>query len=187
VGKALAISLEKMSVRPAYITFSGNGEASLHPCFPEIVESVMGLKDRLAPNAKTAILSNSSHVTDWALQNALQKLDVRIMKLDCGLEKDFRRYNQSADGITLDNIVKGLCQIPDVTIQSLFSKGRSGNLSSKNIQAWIERLKKIRPLFVQIYTLDRSAPAEDLLPASRTDLLRIKTQVNNEGINAEIF
>jgi wyosine [tRNA(Phe)-imidazoG37] synthetase (radical SAM superfamily) len=187
VDKALARSLEEMPVSPAYITFSGNGEALLHPRFPEIVEEIIQLRNRLAPDVKTAILSNSSLVTDWAVQNVLQKLDVRIMKLDCGLEKNFRLYNQPADGITLDDIARGLGQIPDVTIQSLFSKGSSGNFSSANIQAWVERLKTIRPLFVQIYTLDRNAPADDLQPASRVDLFKIKSQVKNEGINVEIF
>jgi wyosine [tRNA(Phe)-imidazoG37] synthetase (radical SAM superfamily) len=187
VGKALKRSLEEIPVSPAYITFSGNGEALIHPYFPEIVEEIIQLRNRLAPNAKTAILSNSSCVTDRALQNALQKLDVRVMKLDCGLEKNFRLYNQPADGISLDDIVWGLGQIPDVTIQSLFSKGSSGNFSSANIQAWLERLKTIRPLFVQIYTLARNAPAEDLLAASRADLIEIKSQVKDEGINAEIF
>jgi wyosine [tRNA(Phe)-imidazoG37] synthetase (radical SAM superfamily) len=187
VGKALARSLEKMPINPAYITFSGNGEALLHPRFPEIVKEIIQLRNKLAPDAKTAILSNSSLVTDRSIQNVLQKLDVRIMKLDCGLEKNFRLYNQPAEGITLDDIVRDLGQIPDVTIQSLFSKGISGNLSTANIQAWIERLKKIRPLLVQIYTLDRDAPVEDLRTASRADLFKIKSQAKKEGINVEIF
>jgi wyosine [tRNA(Phe)-imidazoG37] synthetase (radical SAM superfamily) len=187
VGEALARSLEDMSVSPSYITFSGNGEALLHPRFPEIVEEIIRLRNRLAPEAKTAILSNSSQVTNRSVQNVLQKLDVRIMKLDCGLEKNFRLYNQPADGITLDDIVRGLGQIRDVTIQSLFSKGSSGNFSSANIQAWLERLKMIRPIFVQIYTLDRNAPAEDLLAASLADLVKIKSRVRDEGINGEIF
>lgn len=187
VGKALEKSLDELPVSLAYITFSGNGEALLHPHFPEIVEEIIQLRNRLAPEAKTAILSNSSHVTHRAVQKALQKLDVRIMKLDCGCEKNFQLYNQPANGITLDDIVRGLEKIPNVTIQSLFSKGSSGNFSSANIQAWIERLQMIRPLLVQIYTLDRNAPAEDLQAASKADLLKIKSQVKNEGINAETF
>ena len=187
VVKALERSLEEMPVSPAYITFSGNGEALLHPRFPEIVEGIIRLRNSLAPDAKTAILSNSSRITDRTVQHALQKLDVRIMKLDCGLDSHFRLYNQPAGGITLDDIVWGLGQISDVTIQSLFSKGNSGNYSSVNINAWVERLKTIRPLFVQIYTLARNAPAADLRAASRADLLKIKSQVKEEGINAEIF
>ena len=187
VVKALERSLEEMPASPAYITFSGNGEALLHPRFPEIVAGIVRSRNKLAPDAKTAILSNSSRVTDPTIQNALQRLDVRIMKLDCGLERNFRLYNQPADGITLDEIVRGLGQIPDVTIQSLFARGNAGNFSPANIQAWLERVKTIRPLFVQIYTLARNAPAEDLRAASKADLLKIKSQVINEGINAEIF
>jgi wyosine [tRNA(Phe)-imidazoG37] synthetase (radical SAM superfamily) len=187
VSTALANSLKEMPVSPAYITFSGNGEALLHPHFSEIVEETIHVRNRLAPEAKTAILSNSSLVSDSTVQNVLQKLDVRIMKLDCGLEKNFKLYNQPAGGITLDDIVKGLGEIPDVTIQSLFTKGISGNFSSANIQAWVERIAEIRPLFVQIYTLDRNAPSEDLRATSKADLYGLKSLVKNEGISVEVF
>ncbi len=43
-----------------YLTFSGNGEPTLHPNFAEIVFEVRILRDRLRPQVKLAVLSNSS-------------------------------------------------------------------------------------------------------------------------------
>ena len=45
-----------------YVTFSGNGEPTLHPAFPEIVEKVIELRDNYRPKAKIALLTNSSGV-----------------------------------------------------------------------------------------------------------------------------
>ena len=42
-----------------YLTFSGNGEATLHPQFLEIVAGVRRLRDQLRPDVKLTILSNS--------------------------------------------------------------------------------------------------------------------------------
>ena len=84
-------------------------------------------------------------------------------------------------------MTEGLARLSGVTIQTLVAKGKSGNLDSQNIADWIERIKQIRPLFVQLYTLDREAPAKDLLPVSVNELDSIKKQVLKTGISAEIF
>ena len=44
----------------AYITFSGNGEATVHPDFGAIVDAVEEIRDNFASQAKVAILSNST-------------------------------------------------------------------------------------------------------------------------------
>lgn len=55
------------------------------------------------------------------------------------------------------------------------------------MREWIERLKKIRPASVQIYTVDRSYPAKDLEPATKDELNWIKNQVKEAGIAARVF
>ena len=45
-----------------YLTFSGNGEATLHPRFPLIASGVRQLRDELRPDVKLTILSNASTV-----------------------------------------------------------------------------------------------------------------------------
>ncbi len=43
-----------------FITFSGNGEPTLHPQFSEIVDIIKELRDKYIPDVKLALLSNST-------------------------------------------------------------------------------------------------------------------------------
>jgi wyosine [tRNA(Phe)-imidazoG37] synthetase (radical SAM superfamily) len=187
VKEALKKALISADNPPAYITFSGNGEPTLHPDFSQIVEEVTVLRDRLAPEAKTAILSNSALVSDKSIRNALSRLDVRIMKLDCGTPDIFKRYNQPCPGVDLEALTEGLSRMTDVDIQTLVSAGQAGNFDTQNTTAWIERLKHIRPLSVQLYTLERGYPAKNIRPANRKELDDIKAQVQKAGIRIGVF
>jgi wyosine [tRNA(Phe)-imidazoG37] synthetase (radical SAM superfamily) len=187
VIRAIEDALETLDPKPAYLTFSGNGEATLHPEFGTIVESLVRLRDRHTQASKTAILSNSSMVTDRATRRALERLDVRIMKLDAGNEALFRVYNRPGRGLTLDDITDGLELLSDVTIQSLFTGGALGNNSDSNISEWITRVKRISPIMVQVYTLDRESPSRLVAQLSLSELETISERVRESGMQAEAF
>lgn len=127
IERAVKAALAGIDPPPAYVTFSGNGEASLHPDFTDLVERITHLRDRLAPAAQTAILSNSSTASDPEVRQALSRLDVRIMKLDVGCPQDLTAYNRPAATVELETILDGLTSLKDVTIQTLFSTGPMGN------------------------------------------------------------
>lgn len=187
VNKALEAALVRMAAPPAYITFSGNGEPSLHPFFPEIVAAVNRARDLFAPNAQTAILSNSTLASHRDIREGLANLDRRIMKFDCGDNETFLHYNQPLDDFEVEDLVCGLKNIDNIAIQALFSGGEAGNTTPANLDAWLEKIKDIRPSHVQIYTLDRDAPAEKLIPLSEVELKKIAILVNKAGIPADIF
>lgn len=180
-------AVEYYSVQPAYITFSGNGEATLHPEFAKIVESVIALRDRFSPESKTAILSNSTTVNDPKIIEVLSYLDVKIMKLDCGLEDVYQKYNQPVVSIRLEDIVDGLKKIPNVTIQTLFAGGEEGNFENKYIDAWIEKIMEIKPTDVQIYSLDRGYPSMNIYPVEIDELIKVKNRLIDKGIKAEVY
>jgi wyosine [tRNA(Phe)-imidazoG37] synthetase (radical SAM superfamily) len=190
VNKVLwAVEQARLNLSPpaAYLTFSGNGEATLHPGFKEIVLGLGEIRNRLSPVSKTAILSNSSTVNDPLIREALALLDVRIMKLDAGTEEMFARYNRPAKGITLEDTVAGLAVLENVTIQSLFTKGLEGNFTPVYLEAWVEQVKKISPLFVQLYTLDRESPTTSLIPVDKNELLHIHSLLEKENIASGLF
>jgi wyosine [tRNA(Phe)-imidazoG37] synthetase (radical SAM superfamily) len=172
---------------PAYITFSGNGEPTVHPDFPAIVEDVTALRNRLAPAARTAILSNSTTVSDRAVRDALARLDVRIMKLDAGTESRFRAYNQPAPGYQLASIVEGLAGLGDVTLQVLFAGGPAGNASEEDVEAWISRVRAVSPASVQVYTLDRGYPSAKIEPVERAALEMICDRLREAGVRGEVY
>ena len=76
------------------LTFSGNGEPTLHPQFEELVDVAMYLRDRYFPKAMVGILSNSSSIGIDKVIRGLVKLDYRMMKLDAGDTETFRIINR---------------------------------------------------------------------------------------------
>ncbi len=199
VVKALEDKIQTLASPPAYLTFSGNGEPTLHPDVPAIVEAVIAVRDRRTPGARTAILSNSSRAARDEIRSALAKLDARIMKLDCGTDEMFRWYNGPASGLSLEGVTRGLAELAalaPVTVQSLWTGGDGGNLRdlgddpvsrSEEVRAWVERLARIRPVFVQVYSLDRDTPAKDLRQLSKTELGPVVEMARSAGINASVF
>ncbi|MBW2304395.1 MAG: radical SAM protein [Deltaproteobacteria bacterium] len=184
---ALEDALRRLPKPPQYITFSGNGEPTLHPAFPEIVDRVLDTRNRLSPDSKVAVLSNSSTITRLKVQRALSRLDVRIMKLDAGTQETFHRFNQNVIGLSLEEVVAGLQSMGDVTIQALFAKGPAGNFSEPEVQAWINRLKSIAPTSVQVYTLARGYPSDAISPLSREELESIGEVLKQEGIPGKVY
>jgi len=67
---------------PDSITFSGNGEPTLHPRFAVVVDRVLAVRAEVALKTRVAILSNGLSAGDQAVRAALMRLDDRIMKLD---------------------------------------------------------------------------------------------------------
>lgn len=187
VAEALKKSLGSLPALPRYITFSGNGEPTLHPAFGEIVDDVIRIRNEYAPDSHTAILSNSSTVHCPEIRGALSKLDLRIMKLDAGDPDMFGSYNRPAQGMSIGQMMEGLVALDDVTIQSLFTKGPSGNFSEPNLTDWVARLRAITPRLVQLYTLDRGYPSRAIEVLERDELDSIQARLEGEGIPAETF
>jgi wyosine [tRNA(Phe)-imidazoG37] synthetase (radical SAM superfamily) len=185
--EALESQLKEMNYEPDYITFSGNGEATLHPEFSAIVDGVIELRNKYTPHAKTTILSNSTQLFKNEVREALAKLDERIMKLDAGYEEMLKQYNRPAKYVYLDVITDVLAEMKGITIQTLFTSGPMGNYTEKNISAWVERIKKIKPVFVQLYSLDRGYPSEEITHVSREELEKIKELLDKENIISEVY
>jgi wyosine [tRNA(Phe)-imidazoG37] synthetase (radical SAM superfamily) len=187
VLEAVEAALAVLAPPPAWLTFSGNGEPTLHPAFPEIVDQIISLRDRALPQARTAVLSNSSRLQQVEIRRALSRLDARIMKLDVGTEGGLRRFNQAVAGLSLESIVSGLERLGGVTLQSLFAGGSSGNLHPAEVAAWVEAVTRIRPLAVQLYTLDREAPSTGLTPARPRELEDIRLRLAAREIPATVY
>lgn len=172
---------------PAFLTFSGNGEPTSHPNFLPIVERVRVLRDRLCPGAKLALLSNSTRLANANVRAALELLDVRIMKLDAGTEAMFRRYSRPLEPVTLEDVVHHLANIRAVTLQSLFTGGAGGNADPEHVTAWMQKVLAVRPVDVQLHTLDRDWPSSELVPVEPATLHGIAARLHQAGCSATVF
>lgn len=180
-------ALVRLAEPPAFLTFSGNGEPTLHPAFPALVDGVIGVRDRLAPAARTAILSNSTRLGDPAVRAALQRLNARIMKLDAGTQAVLDTFNQPLEPLALGSVVDGLSALGGVTIQALFAAGPGGNLTEAHVAAWTAHVMRIRPVAVQVYTLARGVPSRDIEPAPAAALEAIAAALRVRGVPASAF
>jgi wyosine [tRNA(Phe)-imidazoG37] synthetase (radical SAM superfamily) len=137
-----------------YLTISGNGEPTLHPNFAEIVFEVRILRDRLRPQVKLAVLSNSSTAHLLIVREALSLVDTPIMKLDAGDEHTLTVVNRPAAGVNLEQILGGLKGLPELVIQSVLIDGIVSNVWGAPYEAWLSALADLDPAWVQIYSID---------------------------------
>lgn len=188
VEAALTHALKTFEETPLYITFSGNGEPSMHPDFPEIVDRVKRIRDAQAPSVKTAILSNSSTAHIPEVRDAILRLDVPIMKLDAGDPVTFRKVNRPAKGVDFERLVSALAAMPDITIQTCLLSGSISNSDDPQIDAWIEQISRIRPKEVQVYTVDRPPADSGLVPVPHDRMTEIVERANREsGISVVLY
>lgn len=166
------------------ITFSGNGEPTLHPKFPEIVDGVLALRDKYFPQAKVSVLTNSTRIFTPAVVEALKKVDNNILKLDSAVEKTMRMVDRPNDpGFTVERTVEALKQFSGTgIIQTMLLRGTHegepvDNTTPEEIDALIEAYKAIKPASIMIYSLDRATPAEHLVKVPRADLEAIASRI----------
>jgi wyosine [tRNA(Phe)-imidazoG37] synthetase (radical SAM superfamily) len=186
--EAALLELLREGPAVAAITICGNGEPTLYPRIAEVIEAVKRLRDRHLPEAKLAILSNSSTVGSKAIRDALNLLDFKIMKFDAGSEEMFSQLNHPAAPVYMGEIVAGLKELKNIFLQSLFVQGRVTNADADSVDPWIERISEIHPLAVHVYTLDPEPADTKLEKVNLATLEWIANQVRwRAGVPAEVF
>lgn len=165
----------------------------MHPEFGGIIEDTIAARDRYFPQAKIAVLSNSTMLHREEVFQALNKIEDNILKLDSVLDNRIRQLNApNSPAFTFDHLLKQLCRFEgNLIIQTMFLKGElSGesvdNTTEEEISGWIDALKKIRPKQVMIYTIDRETPVKGLRKASKELLDSIADRARKEGFDVTV-
>ncbi len=151
VADALRKTLERMTVPPDYVTFAGNGEPTMHPRFPLVVERVLEVRAALAPASRVCIMSNGLSAGRPAIRAALDRLDERLMKLDPGpmAEVSGVRYDR-------ERLVEDLRALADVTVQAMVVEGPGySGASDEAIEEWLGALARLQPKAVQVFSIAR--------------------------------
>ncbi|MDE6696973.1 MAG: radical SAM protein [Muribaculaceae bacterium] len=168
------------------ITFSGNGEPTLHPDFPHIIEDTLALRDKFYPKAKVSVLTNSTMIFKPEVAEALKKADNNILKLDSAIEETMRLIDRpNSKDFTVEKVIDTLCQFEGTgIIQTMILRGthegnKIDNTTDEEIQALIAAYKKIRPREIMIYSLDRSTPEENLIKVEKEELTQIGRRIES--------
>ena len=175
------------------ITFSGNGEPTLHPEFNKVVADVMRLRTEYFPDAKVSVLSNSTMAGKPAVAEALLKVDNNILKLDSALPHTFRVLNRPVspnclpEGVIADlKRFSGQCIVQTIMVRGEFEGQRFDNTTDEELDALLDAYRQIQPREVMLYSIDRKTPAENLEKVSKEELERIAERFRKQGFTVQV-
>jgi wyosine [tRNA(Phe)-imidazoG37] synthetase (radical SAM superfamily) len=171
-----------------YITFSGNGEPTLHPQFAELVDEVVRIRDQYRPEVRIALLSNSTGLVHAAVRESIPKIDFPVFKLDAGTEETFRKVNRPAKGVEFAQILALLSSLENICLQTLLIEGIPSNVTQQDLEAYFQQVARIRPREVHIYSIDRPVPDPHLVRVPRKKLQEIARRGEEEtGVRIRAF
>lgn len=193
VKEALQQMLSTMSESPDVITFSGNGEPTLHPDFLGIIEDTCALRNQFCPNAKVSVLSNSTQLHRADVVKGLLLADNRILKLDSAVDSTMRLIDCPVNpDLTVSRVMELLAQFDgDFTLQTCFLRGehqgkKIDNTTPEELRAWYKAVETLRPKQIMIYVIDRATPVKTLEKVSREEMEAIATPLREKGYNISV-
>lgn len=175
-------------------TFAGNGEPTLYPHFPEIVDLVHEMRDKYYPSAVTTLLTNATQLVRPEIFKAVQKMDNPVLKLDAGTPEMRMLINRNNDmGCSWEELLDVLQRFGNKgIIQTLLFDGENeghkvSNIIPQEFDPYLEHLKKIRPKYVMLYALDRATPEKALRKLPVEELNHYADIIRNEGIEVKVY
>lgn len=181
-------ALESEGDRPDVITFSGNGEPTLHPDFLGIIRDTVVLRDKYCPGAKVSVLSNSTQLGREDVVEALRLCDNRILKLDAATDEMMRRIDRPVNPLlTVEQIEQYLLPFDgDFILQTCFLRGEYlgktiDNTTAEEVKAWYEAVERLHPREVMMYVIDRATPVPTLEKIPREEMEVIAAPLMEKG------
>lgn len=174
---------------PDVITFSGNGEPTLHPDFLGIIQDTCSLRDQYCPSAKVSVLSNSTQLMRENVIKALWLCDNRILKLDSAINSTMHLIDRPVNNdLTVDKLIDKLSVFDgDFTLQTCFLTGEYkgqiiDNTTPEQLDAWYKAVERLHPKQVMIYVIDRTTPLQTLSKIPADQMHQIAQPLRDKGI-----
>ena len=172
------------------ITFSGDGEPTLNPEFPAIIDDTLALRNQLAPTAKVSVLSNATRVHIPDVFKALSKVDNPIMKIDAPTNELVARINHPAPGYDVARVVESLKQFKgNFVLQTCMLRSKEYCFDSSSpevLEGWMQIVRELKPRQVMVYTIDRPTPAQGLERFTPEEMKCMVQPLIDEGFNLQI-
>lgn len=170
------------------ITFSGNGEPTLHPEFEGIIDDTIALRDRWFPDVKISVLSNATTIGRESVCRALERVDNNILKLDSAIDATVALLDRpTSPAYTVADTVERLKRFAgQAIVQTMLTSGTHDgktvdNTTDSEISALIEAYKAIRPRELMLYTIDRPTPEGSLRHTSPEVLRHAAARIESEA------
>lgn len=175
------------------ITFSGNGEPTLHPGFEQIIDDTLSLRDKYYPNAKVSVLSNSTRLDSPAVVRALRRVDNNILKLDSAIDETVRLIDRpNKPGFSTAAVIGqlrdfgGKCIVQTMMLRGTHDGHPVDNTTKTEIDALIDAYRIIKPAEIMLYSIDRQTPARQLEKVSHDELELIADKMRAAGFKVQV-
>lgn len=170
------------------ITFSGNGEPTIHPDFPAIVDVVLELRDRYYPEAKVSVLSNATMLGKEKVREALKRIDNPILKIDASDDRLIAMINKPAGHYRLEDVIGWMKEFDgDFILQTMFLRSSEFDLSEPaQLGRWMDVVRYLKPREVMVYTIDRETPDKSLGKYTVDEMRAFVAPLIDEGYKIQI-
>lgn len=170
------------------ITFSGDGEPTLNPEFPQIIDDTLALRGRYYPEAAVSVLSNATRAHIPEVFKALRKVDNPIMKIDAPTADLAARINNPAPGYDPLKVADALRGFGgNFVLQTMFLKSSNFDSSSPEVlDGWMQIVRDLRPREIMVYTIARPTPQQGLEKFSEEQMRQLVKPLLDEGFNISI-
>lgn len=171
------------------ITFSGNGEPTLHPQFDEVIDGVIALRDKFMPGAKISVLTNSTMLHKPQVVEALKKIDNPILKLDSAIEETVKLLDRpNSSGFTFEKVKEQIKSFgAKAIVQTMIVRGEADgrtidNTTEEEVDALVKAIAEINPRMVMLYSIDRPTPHKTLQKVTAEEIMPIAQRLKDAGI-----
>lgn len=188
------------------ITFSGDGEPTLNPEFPQIIDDTLRLRDQYYPQAKVSVLSNATRVHLPEVFDALRRVDNPIMKIDAPTNELVAKINMPAPGYDIARVVEALKRFEgNFVLQTCMLRTESGERRVENggrrvesgergaelvfdssspevVGPMMDIVRLLKPREWMVYTIDRATPMQGLQKFSPQEMKSLVQPIIDEGI-----
>ena len=170
------------------ITFSGNGEPTMNPDFPEIIEATLRLRDMYFPAAKVSVLSNATLIGRTAIAETLMKVDNPILKIDASDDALIARMNKPVGTYRLSDVLDNLRKFEGKFIlQTMFLKSPDFDTAAPEaLCKWQDIVRDLKPRQVMVYTIDRETPDKSLGKYTVEEMAAFVKPLVDEGFDVKI-
>ena len=170
------------------ITFSGDGEPTINPEFPRIIDDTLRLRDQYYPKAKVSVLSNATRVHIPEVFAALRKVDNPIMKIDAPTNELVAKINNPAPGYDVDRVIEALKQFKgDFVLQTCMLRSPDFDSSkSEVVEPMMDIVRLLKPREWMVYTIDRPTPMQGLVKFSPQEMKALVQPIIDEGFRVQI-
>ncbi|KLD98538.1 radical SAM protein [Aliarcobacter butzleri] len=163
------------------ITITCNGEPTLYPKLNKLIDEINKIKGE----TKTLILSNGSTIYKKEIFEALLKIDIVKLSLDCVSEKCFKKLDRQNKSVEIEKIVPSMIEFSqktkkDFVLEILFVKNVNDN--EEELDLLYEAIILINPKRIDIGTIDRP-PAYKVNPVSYQFLEDVANKFKGLNVN----